>query len=144
MLCMSCGTVPLFPSAVSLCHSERMMAALSVAGILEWGRDVFEQLQGPSVADAWWRALLPLHSVFFPFRKYKPSLGSHVIIKVQKSQVNSSFVERWNLRPLPAKSGQASFKITAPNMLPSTWFGTGSLACTWRITKSHSSPVHVN
>lgn len=46
--------------------------------------------------------------------------------------------------PNQSVSRRPSFKLTTPNMLPSTWSATGSSACTRWITKSHSSPVHVN
>lgn len=46
--------------------------------------------------------------------------------------------------PSQSVSRRSSFKLATPNMLPSTWSATGSSACTRWITKSHSSPVHVN
>lgn len=49
-----------------------------------------------------------------------------------------------SLPPTPNQSVWRQFKLTTPNMLPSTWFATGSSACAQWITKSHSSPVHVN
>lgn len=88
-----------------------------------------------------------IYSQCIQIKQPEPSCVFHLIIKVQKSQVKSPFVECCTLQPpTPNRSAsrQSSFKLTTPNMLPLTWSATGSSACTWPITKRHSSPVHVN
>lgn len=90
---------------------------------------------------------IPKPSYGYAIRKHKPPCVSHGIIKVQK--VTSQVLFSWNATasahpPDQPASRPSSFTSAAPNMLPLTWPAAGSSVCSRRITKSHSSPVHVN
>lgn len=78
-------------------------------------------------------------------RKHKPSCVLYLIIDLKCKSHRSSFVECCSLHPLStALWRQSSLKWTSQNTLPSTSVASRSSACTQWITKSHSSPVHVN
>lgn len=86
-----------------------------------------------------------IQNVFYSMKLWR-KLASNYWSKVQKSQVLLCGMLHPPPTPIPplTVSRQPSFKLTSPSMLPSTKVSTGSSACTKWITKSHSSPIHVN
>ncbi len=78
-------------------------------------------------------------------REHKRPCVLHLIIIDLKCNSQKSSPPWWNATPSthsqPVCIKTVHFHI---NMLLSTRVVTGGSACTWRITKSHSSPAYVN
>lgn len=136
-------------------------AALVSLCLCLWASDIktsdciqnFQTLHFWWLDDVWWRSeykrLSPKCILFHCIQITKcecPCVLHHII--GLKSKSHKSSPPLWNAAPSthshPPSVASRRFRLTSPNRLPSTRAAPGSSACMRYITKSPSSPVHVN